>query len=223
MEIKTLEPTDLDETVSPLDIKPLTLDELGVAVSLLAASFHDRPFYQYVAPDPDERRSFLIANFHQRLSHGLGVNEIDLAMAGGELVGIAVWSPPVAGEADAASHAAEDHALEELLSVYSAGLRERFLAFIKTLIHARDQTIRQPFWSLAPIAVLPVARGKGVASTLINKKLKDIDGARLPCFLATQDKVNVAIYEKFAFQTLREDPISPDITHYTMIRPGIRS
>jgi hypothetical protein len=53
---------------------------------------------------------------------------------------------------------------------------------------------------LAPIAVLPKSWGKGVASTPINKKLKEIDEARLPCFLGTQDKVNVAIYEKFAFQ-----------------------
>jgi predicted GNAT family N-acyltransferase len=59
-----------------------------------------------------------------------------------------------------------------------------------------------------------------VASALINKKLKEIDETRLPCFLGTQDKINVAIYEKFAFQKLREDPISSDITHYTMLRYG---
>ena len=52
----------------------------------------------------------------------------------------------------------------------------------------------------APIAVLPTSRGKGVASALINKKLKEIDEACLPYFLGTQDKENVAIYEKFAFK-----------------------
>jgi predicted GNAT family N-acyltransferase len=104
--------------------------------------------------------------------------------------------------------------------VYSAGLRERFMAFVKILIQAREQTIQQPFWSLAPIAVLPKSRGKGVASALINKKLKEIDKSSPPCFLGTQDKVNVAIYEKFSFQKLREDLVSSDITHYTMIRHG---
>jgi GNAT superfamily N-acetyltransferase len=194
----------------------MTPDDIDGAVSLLAVSFQDRPFYQYLAPDPDERRSFLLANFRQRITQGLGVQETDLAVADGALVGIAVWSPPALVEAD--SHAAEDRSLEESLAAYSAGLRERFLAFIQILTQAREQTIQQPFWSLAPIAVLPPSRGKGVASALINKKLKDIDEARLPCFLGTQDKVNVAIYERFAFQTLREDRVSPDITHYTMIR-----
>jgi GNAT superfamily N-acetyltransferase len=207
------------KTVSLLNIKPLTADDIDAAVSLLLASFKDRPFYTYIAPDPEERRAFLTANFHQRIAQGLGVNETDLAVADGELIGIAVWAPPATGEAGSVSHAAEDHSLEELLAVYSVGLRERFMAFIKTLILARDQTIQQPFWSLAPIAVLPKARGKGVASALINKKLKELDEALLPCFLGTQDKVNVAIYERFAFQTQREDPISSDITHYTMIRP----
>ncbi|MDR0708146.1 MAG: hypothetical protein LBF60_09810 [Treponema sp.] len=146
------------------------------------------------------------------------MNETDRAVVDGELIGIAVWSPPATGEAGAISHATADHSLEELLAVYSMGLRKRFLAFIKLLTQARDQTIQQPFWSLAPIAAPPKARGKGVASALINKKLKELDEARLPCFLGTQDKANVAIYEKFAFHTQREDSISSDITHYTMIR-----
>ncbi|MDR1398882.1 MAG: GNAT family N-acetyltransferase [Treponema sp.] len=206
-----------------MDIKPMTAGNLDDAVSLLTTSFQDRPFYTYIAPNPAERRSFLIANFNQRITQGLGVNEIDLALIDGKLVGIAVWlPPPAAHEADAISHTAADHALEELLRAYSTGVQERFLAFIKTLIQAREQTIQQPFWSLAPIAVLPTARGKGVASALITKKLKEIDESSLPCFLATQDKENIAIYEKFAFQVQRKDPVSSIITHYTMIRPANR-
>jgi hypothetical protein len=58
----------------------MVADDLDVVVSLLAASFQDRPFYQYIAPNPDERRSFLIANFYQRITQGLDVNEIDLAV-----------------------------------------------------------------------------------------------------------------------------------------------
>ncbi|MDR2194597.1 MAG: GNAT family N-acetyltransferase [Treponema sp.] len=203
-----------------MDIKPMTANDLDDAVSLLAASFHDRPFYRYLAPDAAERRIFLIDNFLQRITQGLGVNETDLAIADGKAVGIAVWSPPAASEPDAARHTTEARAMEESLSMYSAGLRERFVSFIKTLTKAREQTIRQPFWSLAPIAVLPDARGKGVASALIKKKLKEIDKRSLPCFLGTQDAINVTIYEKFGFQKMREDPISSDIIHYTMLRSG---
>ncbi|MDR2793462.1 MAG: GNAT family N-acetyltransferase, partial [Treponema sp.] len=197
----------------------MTRDDLDEVVSLLVAAFYDRPFYRYIAPDSAERYAFLVANFHQRITQGLGVQETDLALLDGKAAGVAVWSPPATLEADAAKHAARDRAMEESLAPYSSGLRERFLAFIKVLTGAQEQTVKQPFWGLTPIAVLPEARGKGIASALIRKKLKEIDELSLPCFLGTQDKINVTIYERFAFQKLREDALSPDITHYTMVRP----
>jgi hypothetical protein len=107
-------------------IIPMVADDLDVAVSLLTASFQDRPFYTYIASDPDECRSFLIANFHRRITQGLGVNEIDLAVSDDELAGIAVWSPPAAYKADTASLVAEERSLEEWLMAYSARLQERF-------------------------------------------------------------------------------------------------
>ena len=67
-----------------------------------------------------------------------------------------------------------------------------------------------------------------MVSELTNKKLKEIDEACLPCFLGTQDKENVAIYEKFTFQELGKTlfslilPITPCFDLETDERPFSR-
>lgn len=196
-----------------LDIKAMGPEHLEEALTLLVSAFQDRPFYQYLAPDPVERREFLTLNFRGRLEHSLGVSDVELAFQDRRLMGIAVWAPPVNAPPP------EDHSLEEAFSVFSPGLQERFFSFFRILIAARDQAIRQPYWSLAPIAVLPEAQGTGIASALIRKKLREIDATGTACFLGTQDAVNLDIYARYGFQKVREDPLAPGRLHYTMIRP----
>jgi predicted GNAT family N-acyltransferase len=202
-------------------VRPLGRERLDEAVILLLSAFFDRPFYKYIAPDEAERREFLALNFRLRLEQGLETSEIDAAVGddGGRIAGIAVWAPPVS--APPPDHSLEGHSLEEAFSVFSPGLQERFFRFLRILTTARDQAIAQPYWSLAPIAVLPEKQGRGVASALIRKKLAEIDAVSQPCFLGTQDEVNLAVYARYGFQRVREDPLSPDLNHYTMIRPRI--
>jgi GNAT superfamily N-acetyltransferase len=205
------------ENIGALEIKPLGPEHLDGALALLASAFWDRPFYRYIAPGDTERREFLALNFRLRLEHSRGAGEMDLAFLDRRLVGIAVWAPP------AAMPSPEDHALEEAFSVFSPGLRERFFGFLRTLSAARDQAIGRPCWSLAPIAVWPKKQGLGVASALIRKKLKEIDGLSQPCFLGTQDEANLVIYARYGFRKVREDPLSPGLNHYTMLRPAAPS
>jgi GNAT superfamily N-acetyltransferase len=193
-------------------IKALGPEQLDEAAALLVSAFVERPFYHYLAPDPVERREFLALNFRLRLEHSLETGHIDGAVQDGRIAGLAVWIPP----ADAPPP--EDHSLEEAFSGFSQGLRDRFFGFLRVLTAARDQAVRQPYWSLAPIAVLPERQGAGIASALIRKKLTEIDAVSQPCFLGTQDEVNLAIYARYGFEKVREDPLSPELSHYTMIR-----
>jgi GNAT superfamily N-acetyltransferase len=195
-----------------MEIKPLGPENLDEAVALLVSAFIDRPFYRYIAPDSRERREFLALNFRLRLEHSLESGHIDGAAGDGRIAGLAVWTPP------AEAPPPEDRSLEAAFAVFSPALRERFFGFLRTLMAARDQVIRQPYWSLAPVAVLPEKRGSGIASALIRKKLAEIDALSRPCFLGTQDEQNLAIYGRYGFEKVREDALSPGLTHYTMIR-----
>ncbi|MDR1955920.1 MAG: hypothetical protein LBQ30_03610, partial [Treponema sp.] len=183
------------------------------AVSLLVAAFQNSPFYRYCAPDEAERQKFLIATFRYRLRQSIGVHDIELALRGDRIAGIAVWIPP-----DLSSEPPPEF-LKKALSVFSPGLGERFSAFLNIFTAAREQVIQQPFWSLAPLAILPEEQGKGLVRGLIQRKLAEIDGSALPCFLGTQDRINTTIYGNYGFKLVREDPIAPpDILNYTMIR-----
>jgi GNAT superfamily N-acetyltransferase len=198
-----------------MHIRNMEKGDLDEAVTLLVSAFQNSPFYTYIAPDETERKEFLAVNFRHRLEDGLGLNAMDLLLLDRKIAAIAVWIPPVLP----GKGPVENHSIEEALSVFSWGLQERFFAFLGTLSDAREQIIQQPFWSLGPVAVLPENRGKGLASVLIRKKLKEIDAAALPCFLGTQDRINLIIYAKYGFQKVREDPlVPPHIIHYSMIR-----
>jgi GNAT superfamily N-acetyltransferase len=208
---------------NPLNIRNLRKTEKDEAVRLFVSAFENSLFYQYIAPDIEERRRFLFANFQQRFEEGFGVNTMDAAVIGAadkrRLVGFAVWQPPAGSFTPPVSVEAKKAEIEKAFSAFSEGLRGRFFAFLETLGNARDKVIRPPFWSLAPIAVLPSEQGKGIASALIRKKLAEIDTARLPCFIATQDEVNLSIYARYGFELARRDVLNPpDIVHYTLIR-----
>jgi GNAT superfamily N-acetyltransferase len=199
-----------------MHIRNMERGDLDEAVALLVVAFQNSPFYTYIAPDETERKEFLTVNFRHRLEGGLGLNETEILLPDDrKIAAIAVWIPPVVP----GKEPVENPSLEDALSVFSGELQERFFAFLGTLTGARERIIQQPFWSLAPIAVLPENRGKGLASVLIRKKLKKIDASALPCFLGTQDRINLTIYAKYGFKEVREDPLAlPDIIHYSMIR-----
>jgi GNAT superfamily N-acetyltransferase len=202
MTIRNLDKTDIDE-----------------AVALFTATFQDRPFYRYLAPDPAERTKFLVSNFRSRLENGFGVNEINAAVIDdaidGAIAGIAVWIPPARGMKPPEERYGD---IKDALQDFSQGLQERFAVFHKALEDGEKRAVKPPFWGLAPIAVLPEHQGKGIASALIRKKLAEIDKSHLPCFLGTQDKVNLTIYARYGFETICQETLSGDMVHYTMVR-----
>jgi GNAT superfamily N-acetyltransferase len=197
-----------------MELRQMQRDDLEEVLSLLVAAFQDTPFHQYIAPDKAERLLFLDASYRHRIVHALGVNDIDLVLEGGKIIGFSSWTPPVLPEAAPPS----GPTMDDVLAICSAELRERFAAFITLLASVRDRVIQQPFWGLGPCAVLPAAQGRGVGSVLLREKLKKIEAAQLPCFLATQDKGNVSLYEHFGFQLTRADTIAKMVPHYTMIK-----
>jgi GNAT superfamily N-acetyltransferase len=194
-------------------IRRLEEAEIDEAAALLVSAFQDRPFYRYLAPDEAERRKFLAVNFGLRLREGFGVNDMQVCRreGGGGISGIAVWAPP--------SPDRDERPPEEAFARFSAPLRERFFCFLDILHTARDASVRPPFWSLAPIAVLPQERGRGAGGALLRSKLRELDGQNVACFLGTQDSENAALYEHFGFKTERADRLpGSDLVHYTMLR-----
>jgi GNAT superfamily N-acetyltransferase len=212
-------------TKFPAQIRQMRKNDFDEVVALLVAAFMNTAFYRYIAPDENERREFHLASFRERIAHGLEVNHIDVALNAGEskIAGVAMWTPPEGSfptKEDAPPAFAADLVSAKKIST---GVAERFLAFLSLMHDAHKKLFVPPFWALAPIAILPEEQGKGIGSALIRKKLSEIDASGLPCTLATQDRINLPIYEHYGFNTVYEESIvPPDIMHYSMIRPGVR-
>jgi GNAT superfamily N-acetyltransferase len=211
----------------PAQIRQMRKNDFDEVVVLLVAAFMNTAFYRYIAPDENERREFHFASFRERIAHGLEVNHIDIALnAGGKITGFAMWSPPEASSPPLTCVPTVENAppvfVADLVSAkkISPGVAERFLTFLSMMHDAHKKLFVPPFWALAPIAILPEEQGKGIGSALIRKKLTEIDASTLPCALATQDRINLPIYERYGFKPVYEESISHDIMHYSMIRGG---
>lgn len=193
-------------------------EDVGAVVNLLVKAFMHTAFYGYIAPNLAERAHFLQRMFHYRVSQGFGHNQTSLAIDRGEISGAATWVPPVLTET---GFLQSGISMDEALMEVPAEIRARWFGFLKILTHSKDSCVRQPYWSLSPIAVSPEMQGKGIASQLLKMKFEETDTESVPCFLSTQDAANRDIYVRYGFQTKQEDKLDhSDIITYTMIRPA---
>ena len=83
----------------------------------------------------------------------------------------------------------------------------------------RAELAPKPHIYLALLAVDPAYQGQGFASKLLRPMLTRLNEEKMPAYLETQTKHNVAMYQRFGFQLLREEPIpGADLVLYCMLR-----
>jgi GNAT superfamily N-acetyltransferase len=181
----------------------MTAADIPAVIDVMARAFQQAALYRYLEPDEERRQALLRVVFEHRIPGSFPATESDLALDGNTVIGAALWSPPA--PPDAPRH--ENTPLNEAVRAFDPAVYEKWERFHTRLFRALGTAFTPPHWSLAPIAVLPVAQGKGAASVLIRPKLAYIDERREPCLLATQDAVNLGIYRRFGFTLIQEDVI----------------
>jgi ribosomal protein S18 acetylase RimI-like enzyme len=60
---------------------------------------------------------------------------------------------------------------------------------------------------LMTVGVLPERQGQGVGKKLMNRALEIVDADKAQCYLETQNKTNVPIYQKFGFEVVSDKEI----------------
>jgi GNAT superfamily N-acetyltransferase len=193
----------------------MTREDIPAVVELMALAFQNAALYRYLEPDGERRAALLRTVFSARLPFGFDGRDGELALSGSGVAGAALWMRPEAAHE-------ENHALEQAVERYGGALYEKWKRFHSLLFESLGAACEQPHWSLAPIAVLPSAQGRGVAGALLRRKLNDTGGAR--CLLATQDRVNTGIYARYGFNTVSETVIAaagasgPELRSWVMLR-----
>ena len=187
--------------------------EIDTAAAIFARSFQESALYRYFEPDAEKRRTLLRLAFQHRVECGFDIRDNFLAAIDGNTAGAALWSRPASG-------LPPNEALTEAVRRYNPAVSEKWRHFHAILFAALDNVCPTPHWSLAPIAVLPEFHRLGIAHTLITTQLAEIDRSCAPCMLATQDSVNIGIYQRYGFTLADSTPITKSLHNYVMIRPG---
>jgi predicted N-acetyltransferase YhbS len=178
-----------------MEFRLMNQGDFDEVANLLVRAFFSSTLYTWVAAEEGERLKILAAIFQYRIRLWLeDGREVELALEDGQIVGSATWIGPAA-----ANPPAGGRAMDGVLAGLSPSAAKRWSQF-QPVIETQEKNIPQPAWELAPIAVLPEKQGKKIGAALIYKKLALIDAAGLPCYLCTQDRINLTIYERFGFK-----------------------
>ncbi|HEX2052775.1 MAG TPA: GNAT family N-acetyltransferase [Actinomycetota bacterium] len=122
------------------------------------------------------------------------------------LDGIAVWLPPGAFPWSAWRKL---KATGPFLKVWAADPRS-FRTFTRLGENSELNHPTDPHWSLEALGIRPEAQRRGLGSRLLQPVLERADSEGLPCYLETSDPANVAFYERFGFEVVRQVPLIPD-------------
>ena len=200
-----------------VEIRPLRVDEIDQAASMLARAFFDDPGTLIVEPDDDRREAAILALFPAVVRHALAVGDVTAAVdADGTVVGIATWLPP-GRVVPTEDEIVASGLLEAIAAAPEAA--ERMGPMVAYLDAQMERAIHGPHWRLEFFGVEPGLQGTGVGSRLVapGHARADANGER--CYLETFTRKNVAWYEKRGYRVAVEGVVpATDVPVWGMVR-----
>jgi ribosomal protein S18 acetylase RimI-like enzyme len=168
----------------------------------MARAFADDPVMAWIFPTEQMRYRRLPAFFAVSIrGTSLRVEGTEVVLAGGAVLGAAIWIPPSAWLPSFWQQIRG-------LPGYVLALRSRFAAASRTYNEILRCHPRQPHWYLSGIGTDPLVQGTGVGSELMRSRLARCDAERLPAYLESSKESNVPFYEQHGFKVTRELTIS---------------
>jgi ribosomal protein S18 acetylase RimI-like enzyme len=193
----------------------LTKAQIKPAAAMVARAFQDNPLSVYFFPDVSERKSKLPYIFQFMIGHGLLYGEAYATSP--NLEGVAVWLP-----SEKASMTRRGDIGNEGLSRLFKVEREtaaKWRSFDDYVSSMHKRLVPFAHWYLQLLGVDPAYQGKGYAGTLLKAMFTRIDKERLPCFLETDEKRNVSIYQHYGFKVVEEGIVpGSEVTIWAMLR-----
>ena len=83
----------------------------------------------------------------------------------------------------------------------------RLMTFMDFVEKEHKAATSSDHYYIMTVGVLPERQGKGVGKKLMTKALEIVDANNMPCYLETQSKNNVPIYQKFGFEVVSDKEI----------------
>ena len=200
------------------DYRVLSLSDVDAAALVVSQAFVDDPLTSFMFPTKSTRVktlhtfSRIYGEINIRAGRGYGVGE--------PVRGVAFWKFPTQEDLSISVKSLGKF-LPLLFSMYPIGYwRARaILSRIETL-HKKHAA--EPHFYLDNLAVLPSARGEGLASKLIRPIPEMADVQKFVAYTDTVTESNVPLYEHFGFQCVEASPVNgTGITVYALKKTAL--
>lgn len=185
-------------------------DDAASTSATLAAAFYDDPFFRWMLPDDDHRKSALPA-FFDLVVDILATHDDAWTTQDGSS-GAALWVP-YGREAMTAEDA--DRFTAEVRTL-AGPYTDRMLGLFEL---ADQHHPSEPHEYLFFVGVRPQAQGNGFGSALVGPVLARADAARHPCYLEASSPGSRRLYERHGFQATTEVTVPDGPTFWPMVRP----
>jgi GNAT superfamily N-acetyltransferase len=193
----------------------LTLKERDAGAVVLGRAFTEYELLRYYFHDKTQRRAIADTFGFIALSVCLKYGEVYTSSE--NLEGVAAWLPP--GKAPFGVWQIIRSVPLSILFRFGRQGAGRMWAYGRYIDNVHRKLVPYPHWFLQIIGVDPPYQGKGFSSRLLRPVLERIDRERMPCFLETNTRKNVAIYQRFGFEVVSEDKIhGTEVTSFAMLR-----
>jgi GNAT superfamily N-acetyltransferase len=162
--------------------------------AVLARAFFDDPPMVWLLPDPATRPGRLTRMFATIIGiESLPYGGVDIACAGREILGGAIWMPPGHWQPGLLGkiRAAPGH----WRAVATAEIRAARMGYALSSAHPK-----QPHWYLKSIGIDPASQGRGAAGLLMRSRLEMCDRDGQPAYLEASKPSGVPLYERFGFR-----------------------
>lgn len=171
--------------------------------AVLARAFTDDPPMVWLLPDPATRLGRLTRMFATIIGiESLPYGGVDVACAGEEILGGAIWMPPGRWQPRLREkiRAAPGH----WRAVLTGEVRAARMGHALSRGHPKE-----PHWYLKSIGIDPSCQGRGAAGLLLRSRLECCDRDGQPAYLEASKPEGIPLYERFGFRRTGEVAMPP--------------
>ena len=174
--------------------------DIPAVSAMLAQSFENDPEMAAIIPPPEQRPERLQRMFAaQARHHYFPYGAVDLAFAGTQLLGAAMWAAP--------GHASPPpFALARMVPEYAAALGPHLWRGLRAEQVAQRYHPHYDHWYLYVIGASPAAQGRGVGRALLEHGLARADSAGDAAYLEATTSRSAALYRRLGVVDLGNQP-----------------
>lgn len=193
----------------------LTVKDRLSAADVLARAFRDYEVLRYYYPDEQAREA--IAHTFCFIAVSVCFKYGEVYTSSTNMEGVSAWLPP--GKAPFGVWQLMNSVPFSTLLRFGRQGAKRMQAFGRYTDNLHRKLVPYPHWYLQMLGVDPEYQGQGYSRRLVSPILERTDREKLPCYLETNNRKNVSIYQQFGFKLIAED-IAPgtDLYNFAMLK-----